>query len=260
MNSPIGGIHSCQFTSPGFLSSWMGIFQQADTPNENMASISNIKHSTLSPNSSLSSVIHLLKSLRCLLIVLILPISTGCDTLPAFRQMSPLPPGPICRVAVLPFLNDTKYPLGDAIFQKVFAAEFQASGNYLVVQEGDIHKIYQQLHLLPGATPTPEQLRILANRVKAQLLITGTVVQMQENRVSFAGTDPLIAVDIQIRDGQSGDSMWTTYHRRQGTDYQKVMHFGTIHSIPGLSRQMAVEIINLWQRKGLPQCDVSSQP
>jgi hypothetical protein len=206
----------------------------------------------------------LVRVYRFLFLVLFVLLGTGCETLlmrsdplPVHRQLAPLPPGPICRVAVVPFLNDTDYPLADAIFHKVFAAQFQASGNYLVVQEGDILKIYQQLRLLPGETPTPEQLQIVGRRVNAQLLITGTVMEMRENRDRLGSTDPVIAAEIQIRDGNNGESLWTAYHRRQGIEYQKAMHFGTIHTITGLSRQMAMEIINLWQKKGLKQCDVS---
>ncbi|MBW2466304.1 MAG: hypothetical protein JRF02_03305, partial [Deltaproteobacteria bacterium] len=109
-----------------------------------------------------------------LFILLLGFLLSGCATqLPLHREQKPMPDGPICRVAVLPFLNDSDFPLGDAIIHKVFATEFQNAGNYLVIQEGDIHKVYQQLHLLPGMTPTLEQLQIISDRVNAQLLITG---------------------------------------------------------------------------------------
>ena len=187
-------------------------------------------------------------------------LGTGCgmlpwrsEELPLHRQMAPLPSEPIRQVAVLPFLNETDYPLADAIVYKVFAAQFRASSNYLVVQEGDILKVYQQLHLLPGRKPTLEQMRVMASRFNAQLLITGTVLKMREDRGRLGDIDPLIAVEIQIRDGRTGETLWTVYHQRRGTEYQKVMHFGTIHTIPGLSRQIAVEIINLWHRKGFAQ-------
>ena len=176
---------------------------------------------------------------------------------PIHRQMAPLPSGPICRVAVLPFVNDTDYPLADVVFAKIFTAGFQAAGNYHVIQEGDILKVYQQLRILPGQTLDPEDLQLVAARVGAQLLISGIVMEMRENRTGRSGIDPVVGVDVQIRDGKSGEALWTTYHRRQGTDYRKTMHFGVLHSVSGLSRQVAEEIINLWSEKGMAQCDVS---
>jgi hypothetical protein len=171
--------------------------------------------------------------------------------------MAPLPPGPICRVAVLPFLNDSDFPLGDAIVSKVFAMQFQDSHNSLVIQEGDILKVYQQLHILPGEAPSLEQLQIIADRVNADLLITGIVLELREDRDKHSTVNPVLILNIQIHDGRNGETLWNAFHRRQGTDYKKTMHFGTIHTVTGLSRQMAEEIINLWFNKGLTQCDVS---
>jgi len=198
----------------------------------------------------------------CYIFVLILFcgfLLSGCGTgtqVPLHRQLAPLPTGPVCRVAVLPFLNDSDYPLGDTIVTKVFATQFQEAGNYLVIQEGDILKAYQQLRILPGVQQSLEQLQIIGDRVNAQLLITGIIMEMREDRGEHNTVNPMLILEIQIRDGRSGEILWTAFHRRQGTDYKKTMHFGTIHTVTGLSRQMAEEIINLWFEKGLKQCDV----
>jgi polysaccharide biosynthesis protein PelC len=190
-----------------------------------------------------------------LLIALLL---SGCGAkLPYHVRMASMPPEPICRVAVLPFENESDYPLANAIVFKVFSAEFQSAGNYLVVQEGDVRKIYQQLRILPGQAPNPEEMQILASRLNAQLLITGNVMEMRENPGENASVNPVLALNIQIRDGRSSVPLWNTYHRRQGTDYRKAMHFGTIHTATGLSQQVSREIINSWFDKGLTQCDVS---
>lgn len=180
----------------------------------------------------------------------------GSGRLPLHQQVAPLPSGSICRVAVLPFQNDSDFKFADTLVSRVFSAQLQASGDYLIVQDGDIKKIYQQMHILPGRVPTLEQLQIIANRVNAQALITGIVMEMRENRGEHNTVNPLIVEEIQLRDGSSGETLWTVFHRRQGIDYQKTMHFGTIHTVTGLSRQMAEEIINLWFKKGLTQCNV----
>lgn len=200
----------------------------------------------------------------CLGMLLLGMFGSGCSLLPGFhtlpysQQMAPLPPGSICQVAVLPFVDESEYPLAGAIAGKVFASQLQAEGDYLVVQEGDVLKVYQQLHILPAWAPTEEQMQIIANRLHAQLLITGIVLEMREDRGEHGTVNPRIIEEIQIRDGRTGQVIWTTFHRRQGTDYTKTMHFGTIHTVTGLSKQMAVEIINLWFKKGLAKCNESS--
>jgi hypothetical protein len=80
-------------------------------------------------------------------------------------------------------------------------------------------------------------------------------MEMREDRAGNT-VIPVIIMEIQLRDGNSGEIVWTAFHRRQGTDYKKTMHFGTIHTVTDLCRKMAEEIINLWYNKGLKQCDV----
>jgi polysaccharide biosynthesis protein PelC len=196
--------------------------------------------------------------LRCGLVLLALLLGTGCarTELPTARQMAPLPAEMICRVAVLPFLNDSKFRAGDAIVAKVFSARLQETGNYLVAQDGDVFKAYRQLALLPGTAPSSEQFQIIADRVNAQVLITGIVVEMREDRGEHGSVNPLVVLEVQIRDGRSGEVLWTSFHRRRGTDYQKTMHFGTIYTVTGLIRQMTDEILTLWLKKGLSRCNV----
>ena len=116
------------------------------------------------------------------------------------------------------------------------------------------------MRIYPGRMPNLEQMQIIADRLNAEILITGIILEMREDPWQYATINPKIVMEIQVRDGRNGETLWTAYHRRQGTDYTKTMHFGTIHSLAGLSRQMVQEIINLWQEKGLPQCTVFSRP
>jgi hypothetical protein len=189
-------------------------------------------------------------------------LCSGCvlrEQLPYHRAKAPLVPGQVCRVAVLPFLNDSDFPQADVIVKKIFMAQFQEAGDYQVLQEGDTLKVYQQLRIHQTRAPNLEQMQIVADRVDAQLLVTGIVMEMREDPGPYATVNPKIIMEIDLRDGRSGEILWTAYHSRKGSDYTKTMHFGTIHSIAGLSRQMIVEIINLWFEKGLPQCNVLSR-
>jgi len=193
------------------------------------------------------------------LVLLIMLLCSGClggTGGPEHRQAAPLPED-MCRIAVLPFVNDTDYLLGDMIVTKVFSTQLRQSGDYLNAQDGDIYRVYRQFFLLPGQTPNLEQLQIIADRLGVDLLITGTVLEMREDRGDHGSVNPVLILDLQIRDGDNGEVLWTTYHRRSGSDYNKTMHFGTIHTVTGLSRQMAEEIINLWFEKGFSSCSAS---
>jgi len=189
--------------------------------------------------------------------ILVLFTSSCAQQLPNLQRLSPLPSGPICRVAVLPFESDSDYPLASLIASMVFSAQLTATENFIVAQAGDVRKIYQQLRILPGHPLTQEQYRILGSRLNVQLLITGKVIKMQENPAAKGSVNPILTLQIDILDGSTAKTLWSTYHHRQGIDYQKAMHFGTIHSVTDLCQQVAHEIINLWFKQGLTPCDVS---
>lgn len=176
---------------------------------------------------------------------------------PTHHQRKPLPPGPICRVAVLPFVSEADYPVAHGVAHKVFQAELNALGTYLIAQEGDVLRTYQQLRIFPGQEPSPEELGVLGSRLGAQILVTGKVLEMRENPGERSGVTPVVALRVHLHDGPTGEPLWTTYHRRQGTDYRSAMHFGKIHTVTGLTQQMAQEIIELWLGQGLTRCDVS---
>ena len=194
---------------------------------------------------------------RFVLLILLTLFTGGCRPSLPYLQVAPLPPGSICRVAVLPFQSESDFLLANTLVYKVFSAELQAADKYLLVQEGDILKVYQQLRILPGQVPSLEELQIVANRLDAQLLITGNVLELRETPGQLAGADPVLALEIRIHDGRNGTSLWHTYHRRHGTDYRTAMHFGTLHTVTGLSEQVSREIINLWFKEGLTPCDAS---
>jgi hypothetical protein len=183
-----------------------------------------------------------------------LPVLPEAGQVPIHREFSPLPSNPVCRVAVLPFENDSGFPQAGAIFADTFAAQLNASGDYLLLQQGDILKSFQQLQLLPGVAPSLEEMQIIAHRVDAQVLITGVILEMVES----SRGDVKVVVEVEVRDGATGETLWTTFHRRLGTDYTLTMHLGTIYSVTGLSRQMSEEIINLWLKKGFTQCNATS--
>ena len=184
----------------------------------------------------------------------------GCGGgFPIHQRMKPLPAEPACRMAVLPFVSESDFPLADIISYKVFSGLLSKMGNFSVAQEGDVRKLYQQFRIYPGQQASTEQLKILASRLNVQLLIAGNIVEMKETPGANKTVNPVFSLRVQIIDARTAETLWTTYHRRNGVDYQKAMHFGQINSIAGLCRQVSQEIISLWFEQGLTRCDISSQ-
>lgn len=171
---------------------------------------------------------------------------------PEVQQLSK-PATPICRIAVLPFLNHTDYPQGDVIFSRIFVAELNRRGGFNVIPEGDVRKTLRQLKLTPKDTPAHEQMMILADRLAVDAVISGEIVTMHEEQ-GAKETKPRLAVDAQLTPVGSSRPMLTTYHQRTGEEYRTVMHFGLVNTMTSLAALVSDEILTTWQEKGLTPC------
>jgi len=171
-------------------------------------------------------------------------------------KMAPLPgDGKICEVAVLPFANQTRYSGGSQLMTGVFISELISNEIGQVALEGDVRKILMQLRVLPGQTPNIDQLKALADRLGVQLVIIGEIMEMRDKDKYGRRLDPVLAVIVRIVEADSGRRLWTTYLRREGRDYQKIMHWGLENTITGLSERVTKEILTAWRDGGLHKCE-----
>ncbi len=172
---------------------------------------------------------------------------------PVVQKLKPLPDREICKIAVLPFLNESSYAQGETILSTIFLSELVNTGKFQVVQEGNVLEIYRQLLIYPNELPTREQLEMMGGRLNTDLYIGG-IVQKMTTKSSGDFSNPEITLVLLLYDGKSGELLWTTYHRRRGDDYQKIMHLGRITTIAGLAHRMSQETITDWLSKGLTSC------
>lgn len=187
--------------------------------------------------------------------LLILISACAFKPAPTILKQAPLPEGgKICRIAVLPFINQTKFSQAEVVFARVFVSELTNSGDYQVAQEGDVRKFYQQMRVLPNKMLASEQLRAMADMLGAQVIISGTVLEMQEQNDSGPRLDPSISVVIRIIEGASGRTIWSTYNRREGVQYRQIMHFGLVNSVTSLAKHVSAEIVEAWHKEGFLKC------
>lgn len=180
---------------------------------------------------------------------------SGCKPLfsgPQFQQLDKAST-PICRVAVLPFINTTDYVQGSTLFYRIFVAEMNRMGGFSLAQEGDVRRILRQMKVNPKETPSFEQSQVLADRLGVDAIIIGEIVAMDDIE-GAQETDPLLAVNLKIQPIGSSKPLITTYHRRRGGDYRKVMHFGLVNTMTSLAVRVSDEIFEIWLAEGLKPC------
>ena len=179
---------------------------------------------------------------------------TGCTTSRVRMQQSFQPPESACRVAVIPFINETRYEDGELIFNRVLAAELLKFGKFIVAQEGDVQQVYLQMRIGANEIPTIDQVRIMAERLGSSVLIVGRIVEMTDDQQG-RNRLPMLAVSLRMLDGHTGREFVALFHKREGGDYRKLMQFGVEHSITGLARRVAHEILERCNQEGLLKCE-----
>jgi len=159
----------------------------------------------------------------------------------------------LCRVAVLPFANETGRNTAEIKAYRIFLGELVASGNYEVESEGEVYFFLNRNRLRSGDLLDSQLYTQLAEQLEVDAIVRGRVIAMEYRR-GRDGEMPFCDLQVDLISAEDGELLASAFHRRSGEEYQKLMHFGTIRTASGLMAQMSREIIKAWKQKGLSGC------
>ncbi|WP_456431522.1 hypothetical protein [Thermosulfuriphilus sp.] len=154
-----------------------------------------------------------------------------------------------CRIAILPFINQTEHPTVARLVYRVLLAQLVGTRSFEVVEEGAVRHFLVIERAPVGQEPPARVVRLLGNKIGAQAVISGEILEAKEE-----GGNVSLAFNLWVRETKTGRLLWSTYHSRRGEDYRKALHFGRICTITGLAQKMISEIVAEWQKKGLGGC------
>lgn len=188
------------------------------------------------------------------LVLLLLTVS-GClsQRSPQVRLAAATSGRSVCRLAVLPFTNETGQPAAAVQVYRIFTSELIAAGAYQVEPEGEVYFFLNRSRLRPGDLFDSENYAELARQLEVDVIVRGRVIAL-ESRKGANGSVPHCALQIDLLSADNGELLASTYHRRSGDDFQKVLHFGTIRTTSELLAQISREVITAWKKKGLSHC------
>ena len=160
----------------------------------------------------------------------------------------------VCRVALLPFVNESRSPQLGAQAHSVFYSEIVKSGLFRVEPEGDLQLFYYRNRIRPNEIRD----RTFFTSLSQQLEVEGVVVAYIRESNLVAGSSgsrsSFVSLQVELHDARSGRLLLSSFLRRTGDDYTKVLHFGVVDTVSGLLQRMAQEIITEWQEKGVSGC------
>jgi len=187
-------------------------------------------------------------------VVLLLMTVSGCASHhgPQVRMLTASGKN-VCKLAVLPFANETGQTAAAIQVYRIFTSELIASRNYRVEPEGEVYFFLNRSRLMLGDLLDSQDYAELARQLEVDAIVRGRVIALEE-RKSAQGSPPNCALQIDLLSADNGELLASTYHRRSGEEFQKILHFGTIRTTSQLVSQVSREIIDAWNKKGLSHC------
>ncbi len=160
----------------------------------------------------------------------------------------------MCRIVLLPFVNESQSQQLDVQAYRIFLAEIVKSGIFKVVPEGDLKDFFYRNRINQQTIWD----RKLIAKLAQQLDVDGAlVVYIRDSnlvRGSYGSQLTFVSMQIELHDARSGRLVLSSFMRRQGSDYTKVLHFGVVDTVSGLLQRMAREIIGIWEEEGVSGC------
>lgn len=118
-------------------------------------------------------------------------------------------------VAVTPFVNLTQSQNAADRVRETFMTMLQATGSIYVLPPGEVGRGITRTSMGNPAAPTPEEVVTFATIVKADAVITGTLLEYGEVRSGTSSAN-MISVSLKMMEAQSGRVVWSASSTRGG--------------------------------------------
>jgi TolB-like protein len=123
--------------------------------------------------------------------------------------------GAVQRVAVLPFESFAQDPHAAEKVRQILSIELLRARAFEVVEPGEIGPALAASRVDAVAGMTPEQVRLVGEKLGAQALLFGTVQEMTVDRTTGAAA-PVVILQFRLVDAASGQTIWSTVVSREG--------------------------------------------
>ena len=187
------------------------------------------------------------------LFFLLLPACAGKNR-PITKLFTPAEGAKVSRVAIFPFSDahaSTELALKT---ERIFFSELVNSALFEVVPEGDVKLFFRRNRIIPGTVFTTPQLATVHSQLAVDAVIIGRINEAGRSGGRGRNAGNFISLQLEIVDTRTGKKLATTFLRRAGSDYKKIIHFGMVATESGLLGHMAREIFAEWRRQGLGGC------
>jgi hypothetical protein len=148
---------------------------------------------------------------------LLLLLLLGCSSSGAYDvyHAESMDFGSIQSVAVLPFANLTREAQAAERVRDVFMTMLLATGSIYVIPPGEVARGISAAGISNPTSPSGDDIKKIANALKADAIITGVVREYGEIR-QMSTTANIISISLQMREAQGGKVVWSASSTQGG--------------------------------------------
>jgi hypothetical protein len=154
---------------------------------------------------------------------------------------SPALAGKELKVAVLPLQNFSEARDAPRMAEAVLQQRLVERPSFTVVGPADLRAAVVRAGLRNTGQLSAEQLRALAKEVGTPLFLRGAVLAWGP---STEGAWPAIELYLSLLDAESGRTLWSGLHRREGLDYVGWFQRGTVKEATAVASRTVAEMLD----------------
>lgn len=180
----------------------------------------------------------------------------GCAPHPDSVYTVPKPQTRLCRVALLPLLNESEDLTATALCYRTMLTELIAAPEVQISNPTDMKNILRRREIFPSNiyAASPHVLQDIAAELGVDGYLRVKILAYEQRSVGRSGKVPHIALQLELLQ-TDGSLVSQLFHARSGDEYRSLMHYGVIRTYTGLLARMMEEIIQEWDHEGQIGCD-----
>ncbi len=182
---------------------------------------------------------------RFRVLLLMLLLFAGCSSSGAYDvyHSENMDFGSIQSVAVLPFANLTRDGQASERVRDVFMTMLLATGGVYVIPAGEVARGTAAAGITNPTNPSGDDVKKLANALKADAVITGVVREYGELRQMSTSAN-VISLSCQMREAQGGKVVWSASSTKGGIGMKERLLGGGGQPLNVITEKAVNEILN----------------
>lgn len=184
----------------------------------------------------------------------------GCAPAPDSVYTVPKPQTRLCRVALLPLLNESEDFTATALCYRTMLTELMAAPEVQISNPTDMKNILRRREIFPSSiyAASPQVLEEIAAELDVDGYIRGKILTYEQRHVGRSGKVPYISLQLELLQ-TDGSLVSQLFYARSGDEYRSLMHYGVIRTYTGLLARMMEEIIQRWDEQGQIGCNSGTE-